>query len=95
MTVLKFVENVKYNLNKEKMSENKQNNADNMQCLITMLSKSHPLQIIQFSGKPPNVICYTDNQLKHFSAASKSSVIGVDRTFRLQLMEHSILVPVL
>ena len=31
----------------------------------------------------PNVICYTDYQMKHFSSDCKTSVIGVDRTFNL------------
>ena len=40
-------------------------------------------EIVQTTGKPPNLICYTDFQLKHFSSAAKKFVIGVDRTFNL------------
>ena len=35
------------------------------------------------AGKPPNIICYTDNQLKLLAKASRISVIGIDRTFNL------------
>ena len=38
---------------------------------------------MQLAGKPPNLICYTDNQLKHLAKASKTSVIGIDKTFDL------------
>jgi hypothetical protein len=50
-----------------------------------MLSKSHPFlkEIVQSAGKLPNVICYTDYQMKHLSSACKTSVVSVDRTFNL------------
>jgi hypothetical protein len=50
-----------------------------------MLSKSHPFlkEIVQSAGKLPNVICYTDYQMKHFSSACKTSVISVNKTFNL------------
>ena len=51
------------------------------------MSKSHPFlkEIVQSAGKPPNVICYTDYQMKHFSSACKTSIIGVDWTFNLEV----------
>ena len=82
----KFVENMKYNLDKAKNPGNKQNAADDIINVINMISTSHPFlkEIVQTNGKPPNLICYTENQLKHFSSALKTSVIGVDRTFNLR-----------
>ena len=67
---------------------NKMNTADNVQNVMNIISTSHPFlkEIVQTSGKPPNLICYTEHQLKHFSSAVKTSVIGligVDRTFNL------------
>jgi hypothetical protein len=56
-----------------------------MHNVINMLSNSHPFlkEIVQCADKPPNVICYTDYQMKHFSSAWKTSIVGVDRTFNL------------
>ena len=56
-----------------------------MQNVINRLSNLHPFlkEIIQCAGKPPNVICYTDHQMKHFSSACKTSIVGVDQTFNL------------
>ena len=81
----KFVENMKYNLEKDQNPGNKKNTADDVQNVMNMISTSHPFfkEIVQTSGKPPNLICYTEHQLKHFSSAVKTSVIGVDRTFNL------------
>ena len=81
----KFVENMKYNLDKAQNPGNKQNAADDIINVINMISISHPFlkEIVQTNGKLPNLICYTENQLKHFSSALKTSVIGVDRTFNL------------
>jgi hypothetical protein len=71
--------------NKEQNPGNKQNVADDMQSIINMNSAEHPFlkEIIQASGKPPNIICYTDFQIRHFVSACRSSIIGVDRTFNL------------
>lgn len=82
----KFVENMKYNLDKAKDPGNKQNAADDIINDINMIRTSHPFlkEIVQTTGKPPNLICYTENQLKHFLSALKTSVIGVDRTFNLR-----------
>ena len=76
---------MKYNLEKDQHPGNKKNNADDVQNVMNMISTSHPFlkEIVQTSGKPPNLICYTEHQLKHFSSAVKTSVIGVDRTFNL------------
>ena len=81
----KYVENAKYMANKEQNPGNKQNVADDMQSIINMNSAEHPFlkEIIQASGKPPNIICYTDFQIRHFASACRSSIIGVDRTFNL------------
>ncbi|CAG2198117.1 unnamed protein product [Mytilus edulis] len=81
----KYVQNVKYHVNNEKNPFNKQNIADDMQTVINMNSAKHPFlkEIVQTTGKPPSVICYTDFQMKHFASACKSSIIGVDRTFNL------------
>ena len=81
----KYVENAKYMANKEQNPGNKQNVADDMQSIINMNSAEHPFlkEIIQASGKPPNIICYTDFQIRHFVSACRSSIIGVDRTFIL------------
>ena len=71
--------------NKEQNHENKQKVADDMQGIINMNSAKHPFlkDIIQASGKPPNIICYTDFQIRHFTSACRSSIIDVDRTFIL------------
>ena len=76
---------MKYNLEKDQHPGNKKNTADDVQNVMNMISTSHPFlkEIVQTSGKPPNLICYTEHQLKHFSSAVKTSVIGVDRTFNL------------
>ena len=58
----KFV-HVKYTINKENASRNRQNSADDVQNVINMLLKSQ--EIVQSAGKSPNVICYTDYQIKH------------------------------
>ena len=81
----KYVENAKYMANKELNPGNKQNVADDMQSIINMNSAEHPFlkEIIQASGKAPNIICYTDFQIRHFASACRSSIIGVDRTFNL------------
>ena len=54
----KYVQNAKYMANKEQNHENKQKVADDMQGIINMNSAKHPFlkEIIQASGKPPNVI---------------------------------------
>ena len=81
----KFIENMKYNINKENNPGSKRNPADDVQNVISLLSLGSKFikEIIQTAGKPPNIICYTDFQLKHFGNALKTSVIGVDRTFNL------------
>ncbi|CAG2209347.1 unnamed protein product [Mytilus edulis] len=81
----KYVQNVKYHVNNEKNPFNKQNIADDMQTVINMNSAKHPFlkEIVQTTGKPPSVICYTDFQMKHFASACKSSIFGVDKTFNL------------
>ena len=72
-------------MNKEINPGNKQNIADDMHNVINMLSNSHPFlkEIVQCADKLPSVICYTDYQMKHFSSACKTSIVGVDRTFNL------------
>ena len=65
----KFIHNVKYAINKENTYGNRQNSADDVQNVINinMLSKSHTFlkEIVQSAWKSPNVICYTDYQMKH------------------------------
>ena len=69
----KLVENLKYNIEKAKNPGNKQNAADDIQSVINMINTSHPFlkEIVQTTGKPPNLICYTDFQLKHFPQQQK------------------------
>lgn len=83
----KQIHNMKYILNRKQQldSSYRMNTVDDIQNIINMASTSHPFvrEIIQSSGKPPNIICYSDNQLVHFQNACKNSIIGVDRTFNL------------
>ena len=76
---------MKYNLEKDQHPGNKHNTVDDVQNIINMISTSHPFlkEFMQTSGKPPNLICFSEHQLKHFSSAVKTSVICVDRTFNL------------
>ena len=56
----KFVENMKYNLEKDQHPGNKKNTADDVQNVMNMISTSHPFlkEIVQTSGKPPDSILY-------------------------------------
>ena len=81
----KMVENMKSKLSKDANPGNRQNTADDIQTILNLTSVENPFarEVVQLAGKPPNLICYTDNQLKHLSKACKTSVIGIDRTFNL------------
>ena len=54
----KYIQTLKYNASKELNPSNKQNVAEDMQSVINMNSAKHPFlkEIIQTSGKPPNVM---------------------------------------
>ena len=64
---------------------NRQNTADDIQAILNLTSVENPFvrEVVQFAGKPPNLNCYTDHQLKHLAKACKTFVIGIDRTFNL------------
>ena len=81
----KMIENMKSKLSKEANPGNRKNVADDIQAILNLTSVENPFvrEVVQLAGKPPNLICYTDNQLKHLSKACKTSVIGIDRTFNL------------
>ena len=81
----KIVENMKSKLTKDANPGNRQNTADDIQAILNLTSVENPFvrEVVQLAGKPPNLICYTDHQLKHLAKACKTSVIGIDRTFNL------------
>ena len=81
----KMVENMKTRLTKSENPGNRQNVADDIQAILGLTAVENPFvrEVVQSAGKPPNLICYTDIQLKHLAKASKTSVIGIDRTFNL------------
>jgi hypothetical protein len=76
---------MKYKVNRENNPGNRQNNADDIQNILNMATDQNSFikEIIQLAGKPPNIICYSDNQLKLFKKCMKKSVVGIDRTFNL------------
>ena len=79
------VENMKTRLTKSENPGNRQNAADDIQAILGLTAVENPYvrEVVQLAGKPPNLICYTDIQLKHLAKASKTSVIGISRTFNL------------
>ena len=81
----KMIENMKTRLTKSENPGNHQNVADDIQAILGLTAVENPFvrEVVQLAGKPPNLICYTDIQLKHLAKASKTSVIGIDRTFNL------------
>ena len=81
----KFVENMKFNMNKKENPGNRKNTADDLQTLISLESDGNSFikEIIHSGAKPPNVICYTDFQIRHLKNSLHSSVIGIDQTFNL------------
>ena len=81
----KMIKNLKEKVKRETNPGYQRNTADDIQAVLNMTAVQNPFvrEIVQTSGKPPNIICYTDNQLKHVVKASKTSVIGIDRTFNL------------
>ena len=87
---LRQVQNVKAYTKKQEEPKNcnKKNNADDIQNLLTAMASQEPKfirKIVQLEGKPPNIVCYTDEQFQDLmnSCASGRSVLGVDRTFNL------------
>ena len=80
-----MIQNLKAKLDRENSPGNHQNNADDIQAVLSLTAAENPFvrEVIQMAGKPPNSICYTDQQLQQLKKASKTSVIGVDRTFNL------------
>ena len=81
----KMIHNIKEKLQRENNPGHRQNNADDIQAILNLTAVENPFvrEIVQLAGKPPNIICYTDNQLKLLAKASRTSVIGIDRTFNL------------
>ena len=67
----KMVENMKSKLSKGANPGNRQNTADDIQAVLNLTSVENPFvrEVVQLAGKPPNLICYTDHQLKHLAKA--------------------------
>ena len=83
----KVIENAKYNLKKkERPDRYAQNMADELQIILNNLqSNSFTRSVVANSnGKPPGIICFTDEQIGLMkSAVHSGNVIGIDRTFNL------------
>ena len=85
---LKVVQNAVYNFKSNNRPENerRQNVADDVLSILNKLySGTYVKEVIATgSNKPPNVICYTTEQIRLLKSAILSGcIIGIDRTFNV------------
>ena len=81
------IQNAKYNYNKkERPYSYITNTADEVQVVLNELQRSPFIRsvIANDNGKPPGVLCYTNEQVELLkSTINLGAVIGIDRTFNL------------
>ncbi|KAK3089318.1 hypothetical protein FSP39_002697 [Pinctada imbricata] len=85
---LKVIQNAKYKRDKaaKPNSTSSNNIADEVQSILSSLPNNTFVRslIANNDGRPPNIVCYTDDQLDDMrQCMTNGAIIGIDRTFNL------------